>query len=113
MGSPNRDDETDETDERARDRGAERERDRDGERAPGLESESESNTEPGPDPGSDPAHDQEADEAEGDWEFGLDDVGPEAERRRRLEPQAIDPANALFVLLGIAAAAGVVWLLLF
>lgn len=37
-----------------------------------------------------------------DWRFSLDDVGPEAAPSEPIiEPESIDPENALFFLLGI------------
>ncbi|MFC7069280.1 DUF7312 domain-containing protein [Halobaculum lipolyticum] len=53
--------------------------------------------------GADPDVDSDGDE----WRFGIDDVGPEAEAAREaardppIEPESIDPENALFVVAGV------------
>ena len=83
----------------------------DGDRTREPESERDSEPEPDRESGAKPEPETER-SRERDWEFSLEDVGPEAEVERRLEPQSIDPANALFVLLGAAAAMGVIWSLL-
>lgn len=48
-----------------------------------------------------------ADES-GEWRFGIDDVGPDGELRRDpIEPESVDPENALFVALGIVGTVAV------
>lgn len=46
---------------------------------------------------------------EEEWRFGLDDVGPEAAASEPvIEPETIDPENALFFLLGVGLFIGLV-----
>lgn len=57
-------------------------------------------------------------EDDGEWRFGLDEVGEEAEgpiepEREPLEPESISLENVAFVLLGVLLAFGIIFITLF
>ncbi|MEF8780998.1 MAG: hypothetical protein V5A46_10000 [Haloferacaceae archaeon] len=56
------------------------------------------------------AGEEEAADAESEWRFGLDEVGPGADEPegRAIEPQSINLENALFVALGVLVGAGAI-----